>query len=280
MPERIGDVLQRATAQLTPGSDNPALDAELLLASILDCSRGQLLARDGHLLDIDSQRRFEALLQRRREGIPVAYLLERREFWSLDLRVTPDVLIPRPETELLVERALSSLHGRTSVRVLELGTGSGAVALALAQERPDARLTATDRSAAALQVARDNAERLGLQRVRFIESDWFLALPSQRYDLILSNPPYVSMGDPALQAAVAAHEPAIALYAEQAGLADLFAIIAAAPAYLAARGTLLLEHGMAQGKAVRARMQQGGFVDVETWPDLAGHPRVSGGCLA
>lgn len=280
MPERIDDVLHGATAQLTTSSDSPAVDAELLLASVLNCSRGQLLARDEHMLDVDSQRRLEVLLQRRCEGVPVAYLLEHREFWSLDLRVTPDVLIPRPETELLVEQALSTLRDRTAVRVLELGTGSGAIALALAQERPDAQLTATDHSAAALRVARDNAERLGLQHVCFIESDWFSALPSQRYDLILSNPPYVAMGDPALQTAVATHEPAIALYAEQAGLADLFAIIAAAPTHLVAHGTLLLEHGMAQGEAVCARLQQSGFINVETWPDLAGHPRVSGGCLA
>lgn len=278
--ECIGDVLRQAAAQLEASSDSAALDAELLLASLLNCSRGQLLTRGEHTLDAGSQLRFEALLQRRREGVPVAYLLERREFWSLDLRVTPDVLIPRPETELLVERALCVLRERMAPRVLELGTGSGAIALALARERPDAQLTATDRSPAALQVARDNAERLGLQQVCFIESDWFSVLPPQRCDLILSNPPYVAVGDPALQAAVATHEPAIALYAEQAGLADLFAIIDAAPSHLVADGTLLLEHGATQGEAVRVRLQQAGYVGIETWPDLAGHPRVSGGHLA
>ena len=278
--ERIGVVLRRAAVRLAGCSDSVALDVELLLASVLDCSRGQLLIRSEHRLEAGSRRRFETLLHRRCEGVPVAYLLERREFWSLELRVTPDVLIPRPESELLVERALRVLHVATAPRVLELGTGSGAIALALAQECPDAQLTATDRSEAALRVARGNAERLGLQRVCFIDSNWFSALPAQRYDLILSNPPYVAVGDPALQSAVARHEPAIALYAEDAGLADLFAIIAAAPAYLAANGTLLLEHGTTQDETVRVRLGQAGFVGVETWPDLAGHPRVSGGRLA
>lgn len=275
--ERIDGALREAARRLASISDSARLEAEILLAHVLDCSHGQLLARYDAPLDRTTQTGFDALLTRRLAGEPVAYLLGCREFWSLDLRVTPDVLIPRPETELLVERALHALRDRRAARALDLGTGSGAIALALARERADIRITATDASPAALAVARDNARRLGLQGIEFMESDWFAALPGRGYDLIVSNPPYVAAGDPALQTAVAEYEPAAALYAGEAGLGALFRIIDSAPAHLGDAGTLLLEHGAMQGKAVRDRLRQAGFTHIETWPDLAGHPRVSGG---
>lgn len=276
----IDAVLRFATAELASHCDSPRLDAELLLAEVLDCSRGQLRARGDWSLSADCERRFHALLQRRRAGEPVAYLLQRREFWSLDLRVSRAVLIPRPETELLVERSLLRLHGRIAPRVLDLGTGSGAIALALAHERRDAVVTATDSSTAALALATDNAQRLHLTNVSFVCGDWFAPLAGQRFDLIVSNPPYVAVGDSDLQATVAAHEPASALYAAEDGLADLAAICAVAPEHLTSGGTLLLEHGATQGDAVSALLRSGGFADIETWPDLAGHPRVSGGHIA
>lgn len=207
---------------------------------------------------------------RRRDGEPVAYILGRKEFYGLPLAVTPAVLIPRPETELLVELALK----RDFSTVLDLGTGSGAVALAIKKHRPAARMVAVDASAAALQVAKRNGAALGLD-VDWRHGRWFSPLAAEGFDLIASNPPYVAAGDPHL--AELRHEPATALISGADGLDAIREIVAAAPRHLARGGWLLLEHGIGQDLAVRALLERAGLEDLRTWPDLAGIPRVSGG---
>lgn len=205
----------------------------------------------------------------------MAYLLGRRGFWTLDLAVGPDTLIPRPETELLVEQALQRLPSGQPCRVADLGTGSGAIALAIASERPLAQVVATDRSAAALAVARRNAEALGLaSRVGFREGDWFAPLAGERFGLVASNPPYIREGDPHLGQGDLRHEPPSALASGADGLDALRAIVAGAPGHLEPGGWLLLEHGHDQGPAVRALLSDAGFVDVATVPDLEGRDRV------
>jgi len=216
--------------------------------------------------------RFEALLARRLAGEPMAYLRGTQGFSTLELEVTPDVLVPRPETELLVELALARMGERGAL--VDLGTGSGAIALALKSERPGWQVAATDRSAAALAVARRNAARLGLD-VEFLHGDWYAPLGGRRFDVIVSNPPYVTNDDPCLIGDDLRREPRTALAAADAGLADLAVIAAGAAAHLLPDGWLLVEHGTTQGAAVRALLSAAGFSNVETHSDLAGHPRVT-----
>lgn len=270
----LRQALDAAVAQLAAASESPRLDAELLLAQVLGLSRGQLLARGEQVLDGGRRRQYAQLLRRRAAGEPVAYLTGRRGFWTLDLEVSPAVLVPRPETELLVEWGLELLQERPAPEVLDLGTGSGAIALALASERADARVLATDRSEAALAVARANAARLGLH-LEFARGDWFEACIGRRFELIVSNPPYVAGDDPRLAALQA--EPRTALTPGGDGLGALRCIVAAAPGFLRGGGRLLLEHGAGQGAAVRALLAAAGFTDVRTRRDLAGHERASGG---
>ncbi len=277
MSERtLGGLLAAAARRLSASSDTPRLDAELLLAEALGCSRAHLLAWPGREPKPDQAARFAAWLERRLAGEPVAYLLGRREFWSLELTVTPDTLIPRPETELLVELALARLSAGRPAAVADLGTGSGAIALALAVERPRARIVATDRSPGALAVARDNAARLGLANVEFRRGDWCAPLAGERFELIVSNPPYVATADPRWRAGELRFEPAEALVAGAGGLDALRAIIAQAPSCLSPGGWLLLEHGYDQGEAAPALLRQRGFVEVADYPDAAGVSRC--GC--
>lgn len=271
----LGDLLARAI-ELAPVSASPRLDVELLLCAATRCSRTQLYARPEAELTPTQERAFEGLLARRRGGEPMAYLLGERGFWSLTLKVTPATLIPRPETELLVELALA-LVAESRARVLDLGTGSGAIALALAHERPQWRITGVDRSAAALAVAEANRAALALDTVQFRAGDW-LADEGGRYHLIVANPPYVDPADPHLDQGDVRFEPRAALVAAEQGLADLRAIAAAAPDHLLAGGWLLLEHGADQSAAVRS-LCAGRMEQVQTWRDLAGHERVSGGRL-
>jgi release factor glutamine methyltransferase len=250
------------------------LDARLLLAFVLGRPAGWLLAHDDAPLGADEQARFQALLARRAAGEPVAYLMGRKEFFGLELHVGPDVLVPRPDTETLVEWALDGLAPDAPARALDLGTGSGAIALALAQRRPLARVTAVDASAAALAVATDNGHRLGLA-VEWLHGDWFAPVAGRRFELVVSNPPYVAEGDPHLPAL--AHEPLAALVSGPQGLDALRRIAADAPAHLEAGGRLLLEHGHDQAPAVAALLADAGFVDVGHRRDLAGRPRCTGG---
>lgn len=252
-------------------------EAEALLLHVLDRPRSWLFAHADEAAAMDVQTAFSALVERRVDGEPVAYLTGRRGFWSLDLEVTPATLIPRADTELLVELALARLPADARASVLDLGTGSGAIALALASERPQAQVVATDASAEALAVARRNARRLGLQRVRFVQGDWFVPLRGERFDLIVANPPYIETGDPHLARGDLRFEPASALASGADGLDDLRAIIAAAPRYLATGGWLLLEHGWQQGSAVAGLLHAAGYADVFTARDLEHRDRVSGG---
>ena len=255
----------------------PDLDAELLLAHALGITRVRLRSHPEGAVEAVAADRFLELIERRAAGEPVAYLTGRREFWSLDLAVTPAVLIPRPETELLVERAL--VHGTQAAgRAADLGTGSGAIALALARERPRWHIVATDISAPALAVARANAAALGVTGIEFLGGSWFEPLAGARFDLILSNPPYVAADDPALAEPDLAFEPALALTpAGSDALAALRVLAHGAAAHLLPGGWLLLEHGATQGRAVRAELVAAGFAHVRSHRDLAGHERMTEG---
>jgi release factor glutamine methyltransferase len=251
-------------------------DARVLLRAALQASAAHLAAHpEQALTDIESER-YRAWVDRRRAGEPVAYLTGEREFYSLAIKVTPAVLIPRPETELLVEAALGSIAANAPVRVLDLATGSGCVAIAIAKQRMRAQVTATDIAGAALAVARDNAKRHGVD-VEFVESDWFAALPGRRFDLIISNPPYVAEGDPHLGEGDLRFEPRHALVAGPDGLACIGAIVARAQAHLVAGGWLMFEHGHDQAARCRNLLQQMGFQQVTSRRDLAGIERISGG---
>lgn len=265
---RVDDLLRRGRACLPDG------EADLLLGHVLGRGPAWLFAHGDADVDAADAGRFEALLARRAAGEPVAYLVGHRGFWTLDLDVSPATLIPRPETERLVELALQCLP-RGACRVADLGTGSGAIALALAAERPQARVVATDASAAALEVARRNARKHGLARVDFRRGDWFGPLAGERFDLVASNPPYIAAADPHLTRGDLVHEPPAALASGADGLDDIRRIVADAPAHLHAGGWLLLEHGHDQGAAVRALLHAAGFVDVRTEPDLEARDRVS-----
>jgi release factor glutamine methyltransferase len=250
------------------------LEARVLLSHALRLSRVQLITRAEQPLGEEDARRVAALFQRRIDGEPIAYLVGEREFFGLMLHTTPEVLIPRPETELLVELALQYLP--QGGRLLDLGTGSGAIAVAIAHERPDAQVTAADTSVAALRVAARNAERHAVT-VHFIESDWYAAVPDVAFDVIVSNPPYIVSGDPHLSQGDLRHEPIDALTDHGDGLGALRRIVAGAPARLLPRGWLLMEHGYDQAAAVRAMLAADGFSRVQSWRDLAGIERVTGG---
>jgi release factor glutamine methyltransferase len=251
------------------------LDAQLLMLRALGrphSDRAWLVAHDTDQFPPAAMESFAALCRRRLEGEPVAYLVGEKEFFGLPLAVDARVLVPRPDTETLVQWALDVLQGRKTPRVIDLGTGSGAIALALAQKRPDAQVEAVDASEAALEVARANAARLGLP-VTFRRADWLDG--AGRYDLVVSNPPYVAAGDPHL--AALRHEPQSALAAGPDGLDDLRRIAAAAPAHLLPGGWLLVEHGHDQAAAVRGLLAAAGLTGVASRPDLAGIPRCTGG---
>ena len=246
-----------------------AREARLLLSSATGFSEAAVLAFPERELSTEAEQRFMDFAARRRRGEPVAYILGRQEFYSLPLAVSPAVLIPRPETELLVELALE----RDFSSVLDLGTGSGAIALAIKKHRPRARVVGIEASAAALVVAKRNGVALGLD-VEWRHGRWLDSLGEERFDLIVTNPPYVAEGDPHL--AALRFEPASALVSGADGLDAIRDIVAAAPSHLAEGGWLLLEHGMGQDGAVRGLLQQAGLEEARTWPDLAGIPRVSG----
>jgi release factor glutamine methyltransferase len=261
-------------------SGHPAarLEAELLLALAADVSRAYLFAHPEQEIERNRVEDFAALVARRANGEPMAYILGEREFWSIPLRVTPAVLIPRPETEVLVEAALARIPREAELRIADLGTGSGAIAIALASERPRCAVYATEISAEALQVAKDNASRLKLGNISFRQGSWFEPL-SGIFDLIVSNPPYVATGDPHLDEGDLRFEPGEALESGPDGLEAIEAIVASAPRYLAAGGWLLTEHGMDQGAECRALLETNGFASIETLRDLEGSERVSLGAL-
>ena len=257
-----------------PASPTARLDAELLLAAVLGKSRSYLRTWPEHEPGAEQLAAFAALLERRRMGEPVAYILGHQGFWSLDLEVAPHTLIPRPDTELLVETALALLPA-TPLQVLDLGTGTGAIALALACERPAWQVTGVDRVPEAVALAQGNGTRLQLANARFAESCWFSALAGRRFQLIASNPPYIAAADPHLSQGDVRFEPSSALVAGIDGLDDIRLIIEQAPEHLLAGGWLLLEHGFDQAEAVRELLVQRGFATVESRRDLGGHQRIS-----
>lgn len=257
-----------------PDSPTPRLDAELLLAHVLGKSRSYLHTWPERELETEQLERYLAAIVRRQAGEPVAYILGQQGFWSLELEVASHTLIPRPDTELLVETVLALLPA-TPAALLDLGTGTGAIALALASERPAWRLTGVDRVAEAVALAERNRARLSLNNAKFIESHWFSALAGQRYQLIVSNPPYIAADDRHLAEGDVRFEPSSALVAGADGLDDIRLIIQQAPNYLEAGGWLLLEHGFDQAAAVRELLSARGFSAVESRRDLGGHERIS-----
>ncbi len=265
--------LRASAIAQSPGA-TPELDAELLLLEVLGISRARLRSHPEATSDEAQYRRYLSLLERRATGEPIAYITGWKDFWSLRLAVTPAVLVPRPETELLVERALA-LRPDELGEVADLGTGSGAIALSLASERPGWLVTATDVSEQALAVARANAESLGLERVRFLQGSWFEPLSGRTFDIIVSNPPYVAADDPAMRDPSLRHEPQGALTPGADALRSLRAIIEAAPNYLKRDGWLLLEHGADQAAEVASELVARGLRHVRSHRDLAGHERIT-----
>lgn len=279
-PITVRAAIDAAAQALCRGSASPMLDAEVLLRHASGITRTDVVARPDRVLSEPASAEFAKLVERRRRGEPVAYLIGRREFWSLDLAVSPATLIPRPETERLVERVLARIHAAAAATVVDLGTGCGAIALAIARERPRARLVAIDCSTAALAIARLNAKRLGIANVECQQSDWLAALQGQRFDVIVSNPPYVRTDDPHLGQGDLRFEPRAALVAGRDGLVAIRRIVRTAPANLVSGGWLLLEHGFKQAAEVRTLLAQTGYRQVHSHYDLDGRERVTEGRIA
>lgn len=272
----IQQALQQASQQLVNSSDSPRLDAELLLAHSLQCNRSYLYTWPEHSLTMSIERTFSKLIQQRQQGQPIAYLVGYREFWGRDFQVSPATLIPRPDTELLIEMALTKIPPQQAYRVLDLGTGSGAIAITLAKERPQASIVAVDFSASALNIARANAAKHQTNNINFYYSNWFSALQAQdTFDVIVSNPPYISATDPHLKCDDIQHEPLTALIAGTDGLDDIRHLITMTPNFLSTEGWLLLEHGYNQGKEVVHLLQQAGYRQIQCQRDMAGHDRAS-----
>lgn len=279
MPHTIQSILARDKAALEAALNLDAASARIevqcLLQAVLQVNRAWLLTHSEQALDAEQQARYTQLFERRLNGEPIAYLLGEREFYGLNFIVTPATLIPRHDTELLVELALQRIP--QCGRVLDLGTGSGAIALSIAHARPDAEVTAVDASSEAFNVAQENARRLNISNVRLLRSDWFSALPGERFDLIVSNPPYIAASDAHLAQGDLRFEPRSALASGTDGLDDIRRIGAQAKTHLNEGGWLLFEHGYDQAERVRALLQQDGFNEVFSARDLAGIERVTGG---
>jgi release factor glutamine methyltransferase len=278
-PFTIATALTWAGTELASISDSTQLDAEILLAHTLEVSRSYLLAWPERAITVEQQQRFTAYINRRASAEPLAYITGHREFWSLDIQVTPDTLIPRPDTEVLVDIILQNFPADSVLKIADLGTGAGPLALAIANARPRWDIHATDRMPGALAVAQANAQRLQISNIHFHLGFWFDALPSEKFAAIVSNPPYIAIADADLSAAVDRYEPHTALYAGADGLDDLRYLIANAHDYLQDEGMLLVEHGAQQGCAVAALFEVAGYQKIVTYKDLAGLERATGGCL-
>lgn len=273
---KVGRILSKSVS----GVD--AIDVELLLTKVLGITRANLKAYPERELTAEEQQQYEELLYKRAKGEPVAYLIGHKEFWSLDFVITPDVLIPRSDTELLVEIALEQLEDKQTAHVLDLGTGSGAIALSIAHECPNITVIATDVSPEALQVAQLNAKNFAVTNVEFALGHWYEALNAEqehKFDMILSNPPYIAKFDPHLSQGDLRFEPNKALTSGTHGMDDLIAVINQAPQYLVPKGLLLVEHGYDQEQLVAKEFVQAGFTQVQCFKDLAGIPRVTMGML-
>ncbi len=271
----IASLLQKAIS--TSDASLNRVDAEYLLAHFLGKTRSWLYAHADQELDAHQSEDFNVLVQRRKQGEPVAYIMGHRAFWSLDLKVTPDTLIPRPETELLVELTLSRLNPEVPAEILDLGTGSGAIALAIAAERPICKITAVDSSKPAIEVATDNAVHLKLHNVEVKYSNWFSHLGTSQFDVIVSNPPYIENSDMHLNQGDLRFEPQAALVSGEDGLDDIRIIVSQSHRHLLQGGWLLIEHGWNQGEAVRGLFKCAEFFDIDTAKDLEQRDRVTYG---
>lgn len=279
LPLPISTLLAKATEQLAnlgPDQDTSRLDAEVLLCHALNVPRVHLYAHSDKAVERADAKRFAALIEARARGVPVAYLIGQREFWSLPLAVNADTLVPRPETELLVELALNTIADLPRPRLADIGTGTGAIAVAIAHERPDAQCLGVDVSSGALSVARENVKRLA-PSVQLIQANWTFAVPERALDIVVSNPPYICRDDPHLHEGDVAHEPRIALAAGVDGLNAIRAIVSDAKRCLVSNGWLMLEHGWNQAAAVRRLLREAGYRDIASEADLAGHERVTRG---
>lgn len=277
----VATALAHARVALTPVTDTPVLEAQVLLAYVLQVSRTELIAWPEKTIPPSEATTYEGLVARRASGEPLAYVMQQKEFWSMPLTVTKATLIPRADTETLVETVLAlfpEVNGKQ--RVADLGTGSGAIALALQAERPQWEVHATDISREALRIASNNAHQFGLERIAFHEGSWCNALPSMKFDLIVSNPPYLSLAEWPVYAAGLAHEPYQALVSGEDGLTAIRDIVTHAPLYLVPGGVLIIEHGFAQADAVAAIFIAAGYHDVRGVKDAAGQPRVTLGKLS
>jgi len=270
---KIGAALADGTEQLRTVSDSPRLDTELMLARALDVPRSYLIAHPEEALDTAAVARFSAALERRSKGMPIAYITGEKEFWSMMLIVTPDTLVPRPESEVLVDQALQRIPQDRNFSMLDLGTGSGAIALAVASERPACDITATDVSDAALRVARENANRHSLPNIEFLCGDWIAPVAARTFDLIVTNPPYVPGNDPDLENLK--YEPQLALVAGDDGLDAIRRISVEARSVLRKGGALLMEHGDRQQEEVARILSADGWQDISHVRDFAGQPRVT-----
>jgi release factor glutamine methyltransferase len=273
----VGAALRQAIRELTPTSPTPRLDAEVLVMHVCRIGRSELITHSETALTCDQQSKLEGLLARRQRGEPVAYITGAREFWSMELNVTPATLIPRPETELLVEKALERIPRDAEWTIADLGTGSGAIALAIAKERPRCHVIATDNSPAALEVARSNAGKFGLTNIEFRIGDWFAPLSGETFDVIVSNPPYIRADDPHLKQGDVRFEPATALISGANGLDAIRHIARHAREFLKPGGWLLFEHGWDQAEAIGDYLRQQGYRNIVCHADLTGHARVAGG---
>ncbi|BCA96560.1 release factor glutamine methyltransferase [Legionella antarctica] len=269
--------LKQALQKLDEFAPDSRLEAELLLSYLLNKNRGYLFAHPEELLSQTQLNKYQQLIEQRSQGTPIAYLTGSREFWSLSLKVNEHTLIPRHETERLVELALALLPNKPEIRVLDLGTGSGAIALALAKERPNWNISACDCSLETLGIAQINAQDHGITNVSFYYSNWFNNLPDTQYHAIVSNPPYIAENDPHLKQGDLRFEPLKALASSQEGFADLQCIITEGYEYLLPDGLLLLEHGSDQKIGTRAILERTGYRNIQCWQDIQGHDRVSGG---
>lgn len=273
----LKDLLEAGAAELREASDSPARDAERLLCHATGITKVNLICAPNRLVTEAMAAQYQALIQRRRTGEPIAYLIGTREFWSLPLRITPATLIPRPETELLVECALARIPPNATTRVLDLGTGSGAIALAIARERPHAHVFASDVSGDALAVAQHNARTLNIDNVHFFQGEWYAPFDNAQFDVIVSNPPYIAAGDPHLNTGDLRFEPALALSCGNDGLEALRHIAQHSRNHLLPGGWLLMEHGYDQGPPLMALMASLGFREIVDTKDLADIPRVISG---
>ena len=273
----INNLLSSAAIQLATRSESAQLDAEILLCLAIDKPRSFLRAWPDNELTLSQERLFNQYLDERLLGNPIAYITGYKEFWSRDFKVTPEVLIPRPDTELIIELCLNLIPKNTNTNILDLGTGSGIIGITLAAERPNAQVVACDFSASALQIAQFNALSHHTSNIAFYQSDWFTHIPNQQFDIIVSNPPYIAKDDAHLTQGDLRFEPSSALSADENGLSDIKIIINNAQHYLVPKGHLLIEHGYNQQEAVQDIFRDFNYYNINTHIDLSGQPRVTCG---